>query len=446
VGGGGLARRGLGASELGRKREVANVVPFRGIRYRLPEAELGSVIAPPYDIISPDQQAALYEGHPLNIIRVELTREKAGEDRYAVAARTLGEWLAEGVLARDDSPAFYAYRQTFSLGGREVTRTGFFGAVQLQPFSAGVVLPHEGTLAAAKADRLALMRACEADVSPVFAMFNDGTGDVRATLERHRGERWRSRDGQQHELIPITDDASIEIIRNSLADQPVFIADGHHRYETALALRDQMRQQHPDAPPEAAFNYVLMLLVPTEDEGLVILPTHRVLRGVDAGDWAELRPRLKTCFDLASHRLASDDLEAEGERIIAWLQESDAPGRFAAYPGGDEIEFLSLQRGVAGANERHDVSTLQNLIVTPLVGEAGADLGHIRYVSDHATALRLVAEGEYTLALLLRSTTVAQVQEAALAGKRLPGKSTYFYPKVPTGLVLSLVGAEVTVG
>lgn len=425
---------------------MANVVPFRGVRYRLPEAELGMVIAPPYDVISPDQQAALYDRHRLNIIRVELTREEAGEDRYAAAARALRDWLAEGVLARDPSPAFYAYRQTFSLGPRRVTRTGFFAAVELQPYSAGAVLPHEGTLASARADRLALMRACEADISPVFAMFNDPTGEVRGVLAECSGTRWQGDGDQDHELMPIVADASIEIIRRSLADQPIFIADGHHRYETALALRDEMRGRHPQAAPEAAFNYVLMLLVPTEDEGLVILPTHRVLRNLDAADWADLRPRLQTRFDLTSERLARDDLEAEGERIVARLQESDAPGRFAAYLGGDEIEFLSLRRAPVSRDERHDVSILQDAIIIPLVGEGGADLGHINYVSDHATALRLVAQGECALALLLRSTTVAEVQEAALAGQRLPGKSTYFYPKVPTGLVLSLIGPEVMVG
>lgn len=427
---------------------MAEVAPFRGVRYRLPESELGSVIAPPYDVISPEQQAALYQRHPHNIIRIELAREEnaAGGDRYGRAAETLRDWLARGVLAQDDSPAFYAYRQTFSLNKRRVTRSGFFAAVALRPFADGVVLPHEGTLAAPKADRLALMRACQADVSPVFAMFGDATGEVREVLSRQSGLRWRGDGDQEHELTPITDGPSVEALRRGLADQPIFIADGHHRYETALALRDEMRARHPDAPPNAAFNYVLMLLVPVEDEGLVILPTHRVLKGADAGDWAELRPQLKTCFEIGAERMANDDVDAEGERIVARLREGDGPGRFAVYLGGGEIEYLSLRRGTIGADERHDVSLLQDAIITPLVGEGGADLGRIKYVTDQATAMRLVDEGEYGLGLLLRPTTVAQVQEAARAGKRLPGKSTYFYPKVPTGLVISLIGAEVTVG
>jgi uncharacterized protein (DUF1015 family) len=445
MGGDRIVRRSVGGAELG--TPVAEVLPFRGVRYRLPAAELGAVIAPPYDVVSPEQQAELYDRHPLNIIRVELAREQEGHgDRYALAAATLRQWLAQGVLARDDASAFYAYRQTFALGERMVTRTGFFAAVELHPFSAGVVLPHEGTLAAAKADRLMLMRACEADVSPVFGMFSDPDGGVREMLARQRGEQWRSPDGQQHELVPIVDRAAIEIVRRALSDRPIFIADGHHRYETALALRDELRSRYPDAQPDAAFNYVLMLLVPVEDEGLVILPTHRVLKDVAPRDWEELHPRLRSCFDLASDRLGNDDPAAEGERIIARLREGDGPGRFAAYRGGQEIEFLSLRPGMAAEDEQHDVSILHNRIITPLVGEGGADLGHIKYVSDQATALRMVQAGDYSLALLLRPTTVQQVQEAALAGQRLPGKSTYFYPKVPTGLVISLIGAEERVG
>src|SRR5205823_3006371 len=389
----------------------------QGLRYDPARAgDLGLVLAPPYDVITPREQAELHARSPYNVIRLILPEEA---DRGAAAARTLREWVARGLLVRDPTPAVYLYSQRFSLpDGTSRRRDGLLCRLRLEKFGAGIVRPHERTLPGPKADRLAILRATGANLSPIFGLYARPGEPVRA-LVGALGEPVVDVNGW-HQLWRLTDPAVIARIEAALAPETIIIADGHHRYETALQYRDEQRGN------EAA-RYVLTYLANMEEEGVVILPTHRLVRGAFQPAPADFEKAVSEWFEVMP--LLGGTRRAAGE--------------IDCVVGGHRYR-LRVGAGAAGAL-RHfppvvrtlDVAILHELILERVLGLHAEDLA---FTHDDDEAVAEVELGRASAAFLLNPPTMAQVREVCLAGELMPEKSTYFYPKLATGLVFSLVG------
>jgi uncharacterized protein (DUF1015 family) len=424
------------------------VRPFRALRYATDRVEnLARVLAPPYDVISAEEQAALYKRDPHNVIRLEYGRtsdaDTAADNRYTRANADLIAWREAGVLTQD-TPAYYPHRQRFSWAGTSYTRTGFFAAVELQAFGAGAVLPHEWTLKGPKADRLQLMRTCLASMSPVFGLY-DGRhtplGEVLAQATAAAPLASAHGHGFDDTLWRVNDPTVTAAVTEALSTRQILIADGHHRYETMLALRDDLRAAYPDAPADAAFNYAFMLLVDMHDPGLLILATHRLLT---------LSPAMLDAFCHAvCHRFEVAPLAvAHPNDITALLARQDGHA-FVWYTPG-RYQLLTAPRMLRNGLPVLDVQLAQEAVIGPLL--AGDPAGtatvesHVRYTINPAQAVARVDAGEAQGALFLNPTPIGDVFTLAAAGERLPQKSTYFYPKVPTGLVLHDLRPTVTVG
>ncbi len=424
---------------------MAEVRPFRALRYDAALADPAQNIAPPYDVISPAEQRALYGRSPHNIVRVEYgeTRETDSEadNRYTRAARDLCAWRDAGVLALDDVPAVYAYRQSFTWGGVRYERRQWFVALRLEPWDAGIIKPHERTLSNPKADRLDLLRATHTQVSPVYSIFRErGTafepppdGAPLAGFEA---------DGQHHSLGAITDAGAIASFAARIADADVYIADGHHRYETALAFRDEQRAAGGAWTGDEPSNFVLMALTHFSDPGLLVLPTHRLVTPPAYPD--DARARIARRFRVAA--VAPE--QAAGALADAARAGDSAFVAFGIGDGGgaslltlaDRAGVESLMpAGESAAWKRLDVNVLQYGILRDVFGIDDAALaagGAVTYTQDESEARAAVERGAARMAFLLNATPVAQIGAVADAGGRMPQKSTYFYPKLPTGLVL----------
>jgi uncharacterized protein (DUF1015 family) len=398
---------------------MAVVRAVHALRYDVARVgDLSRVIAPPYDVITPDEQDALYDASPYNVIRLILPREAA---RAEAASRTLREWMAGGILVRDPAPAVFLYAQTFTLpDGSTKTREGVLLSLGLEEFSRGVVLPHEKTLPGPKADRLAIIRATGANLSPIFGLYarrGECARDILGVSGPPLVEATNTSGG--HRLWRVTDAAAIARFAASLADERVIIADGHHRYETALAYRDE--QGTPAA------GTILAYLANLDEEGVVILPTHRVLRGALRMDAATLAARLADCFTI--ERLPPGRPRVAGE-IDCVLP--DRRLRLRAKP-----EAAACLAGLPPAIRGLDVSLLHGAILVPLLG-VGAEA--LEFTHDDEEAIDAVTTGSAAAAFLLNPPSLAAVRTVCLAGELMPEKSTYFYPKLATGLVFQPVG------
>jgi uncharacterized protein (DUF1015 family) len=429
---------------------MASVRPFHALRYQVERvADPASLLAPPYDVIDAAQQQVLYTRDPYNVIRLEygmpMPDDTAEYSRYTRAAETLREWLGDGTLTMEAGASFYPHEQHYEWERQRHVRRGFFAAVRLAPFNAGEVLPHEETLKGPKLDRMALMRQCLASFSPVFGLY-DGSDSELGELRRRAtaGTPLITAEGYEFDdRLWRTDDPELtEAIADGLKNRQILIADGHHRYETMLALRDQLREEFPDAPETAAFNYVLMLLVDLNDPGLLVLPTHRLLL---------LEPEMKAVFcRVAGHNFTMEKVIPEKpEAVAALLHRHRDEHAFVWYADGT-YSLLTSPKTLSDGLPVLDVTALQERIFTPLFaldvdGEASVEQS-IRYTQHIGDAVASVDRGEADGAIFLNPTPIRDVLTLAAAGIRLPQKSTYFYPKVPTGLVMHNLRPEVTVG
>ncbi len=414
---------------------------FRGIRYRGSGCcDLSALIAPPYDVISETMQADLYARHPHNFIRIELPQAPPGGSRYQAAGATLAKWREEGVLMTEDAPSVYVLEQEFEAGGETLQRRAVLCLVRLPEEGEGYVLSHEGTLAAAKADRLELMRACQVMTSPVMLICEDEDAELLDWLREVGGTPQAEaveHDGVRDRLWTVTDESKITRLIGGIGAGPLAIADGHHRFETAMAFRGEMRERHPAAPAEAEFNYALALITSARDPALAILPTHRLIAGLGGSGMAAMKERMSDAFDLTERPLPEAGME-----WAAWNGGGEA-GRttFGVYCGGDSYYLLS-PRGEDVANsgsavERLDVSIIHRLLIDPVIAGCSTGGCRIEYMTSAQDAVKRVRRGDAEAAVLLRRTRIEDVLAVAKAGQRMPGKSTYFYPKAPAGLVLS---------
>ncbi|MBO8167775.1 MAG: DUF1015 domain-containing protein [Thermoanaerobacteraceae bacterium] len=431
---------------------MAAIVPIKGLRYNQNKiTNIADVLTPPYDVIDPVAQQLFYDRHPYNIIRLELGKTYADDDtnnnRYTRAAKTFRQWWENGILVQDDKPSIYLYQQQFTVQDKTYTRTGFICGLQCEEYAPGAVLPHEETLPKAKEDRKKLMEACHANFSCIFGLYDEPEMKVQSLLlAACKGKKpdYAITDGQNvtHLLWAIQDQELIAEVQRILADKTVYIADGHHRYETALAHAEEMR-----ALGNPGYEHVMVTLVNLHDEGLVILPTHRLLKNIPELNMEQLLHSVADYFEI--EKIAATEHGVE-ERLSSTRQTS-----FVLYPGGEEAYQLTL-KGSCKPETLHghdksvpwrqlDVSILHSLILEKHLGIGSAQRAsgkYLAYTRDAQEALTKVQSGEYQLAVFMKPTKVEQVIAVAAAGDKMPQKSTYFYPKLITGLVINPLGIE----
>jgi uncharacterized protein (DUF1015 family) len=445
---------------------MADVRPFHGLRFtHAAVPDLGAVLSPPYDVIDAEDDRRLRERHPLNVVRLELTTASVAGgagDRYDEAAATLRRWREHGDLVPDREPAYYLHEASFAGPDGPATRRELIAAVRLEPWDRRVVLPHERTFPRAKADRLRLLAATQTNISPILVFFQrgnqGGTGPALDavdaawawTASRAPDATGTDSEGVRHRLWVLPDDAQtaplVHVLQTYFAGRPLFIADGHHRYETALNyLQDRRDQAGGDLRSDDPACFVMMHLVAEDDPGLVILPLHRLIRGVQSHDVTAMLDRLRADFDVDVRLTISDD-------DIAGVLHALLAGRVAhqtvalVLPGGRQMALLTRQADrllpAALPTDRPpswqslDVALVDSTIVRPILADAGLDAEDaLGYVRDAHDAIEQVRRGEADLAVLVNPTRVDQIAAVALAGERMPEKSTYFFPKAPTGLV-----------
>ncbi len=422
------------------------VRPFRAHMYRHEAgADLSDLTAPPYDVVSPGQRAALLARNVHNVVALELPDgpldPEVPGNRYETGGETWRRWHDEGVLVEDASPAIYVVEQSWEHEGAPITRRGFIAAVRLHPFSDGVVLPHERTLPKAISDRLDLTRATAANLSQVLGLFSDPAGETDALFEAATANEplctSTDAEGVVSRLWAIRDAAAIEAVSGIIGERQVFIADGHHRYTTALAYRDERRAADAAAgraPADPAYDFVMMALVNMDDPDLLVLPTHRRARAQDAFDVDGFWAALAEHFDLTAVEGSAVSALDGTTRTAFVIRTADGSTRLATIRA-DLDPARIIQDGHSDGWKRLDVTVLQELILKPLLGIDPDSPETLDRLSFAKTVDDAFAEGA-DVAFLLKATRMDQLREVALAGETMPQKSTYFYPKLASGLVM----------
>ena len=423
---------------------MADVRPFPALRYA-PDIDLSRVICPPFDTISRQEQRRLYKLSPHNAVRLELP-ERNG-DPYAAAAKTLRRWLDKGTLARDETPAFYVYQHEFDHGGKRYQRRVLFGRLRLEPWDAGTVLPHERTFSAPKEDRLKLLESLSLNTSPIFLMYPDSRKQVTPVLARAIGDapgvQFADGDGLEHSLWRIDDPHVIAAVRRGLEIDKLYVADGHHRYETALAYRDERLAGCASPPsPDAPENFVFVALAAVDDPGLLVLPIHRL---VNAG------VPLERALNSLSPLFEVQALPSLAGLMREMAERGRTVNSFGLVAAGSP-EFYLLTLSDPGAVEAHlpgerspawrrlDAAIARHVILRHalrLSDEQMDDVRTVWYDESAESAAAEVREGRARYAVLLNPISPREVVAVADAGERMPQKSTFFYPKIPTGLLFN---------
>jgi uncharacterized protein (DUF1015 family) len=414
---------------------MADVQPLRALHYDQSVAgPLQDLVAPPYDVIDPPARVALQARSPHNVVAIDLPE---GDDPYATAAATLRAWIEEGAVVRDPEPALWALVQDYTApDGRKLTRRGFLARVRVEDYGPGRIRPHERTHPGPKEDRLRLTRATKANLSPIFSLYSDPSGAAWGALEPHvAGEPWgeaTDEDGTVHRLHRITDTDTHARVHEALAEAELLIADGHHRYETARVYAEEIGG-------EGDHRYVLMCLVALEDEGLTVFPTHRLVSDTTPEQQEGLATTLRGLFDIEPTTL--EELappESDGPLVMGYLDAHfKKPMRLTLKDQSTADDALP---GMPEAYRRLDTAVLEALLLTGPLGLSEHDISELHrfgYARSAQAGIDLVSSGEYDLGFFLRPTPVRQVREVAAEGVSMPPKSTYFFPKVITGMLFN---------
>lgn len=434
---------------------MAEIQPFRGLRYDVAQVgDLSDVTCPPYDVIDEAFQEALYQRHPCNVIRMELNRTEPGDatsdERYRRASGFLRRWTQEGVLMREPEEAIYVYHQQFRWEGRDFTRKGFMARIRLERFGEGKVFPHEQTLSGPKADRLLLLQATQTNLSPIFGLFPDDDLAAQTPLEDHVIGKTplEATDhlGVLHRLWPVSKAEVVNKVKEVLRDKPVFIADGHHRYETAINYRDGLVAAGTNIGPDHPANFVMMMFVGMSDPGLVILPTHRLLTGLGSLRAADVEGALSSHFTLqamgtgdAAAKRTWEEIELDGSQTaFGFGTTADGEWRLARVKDASPMKQLAAQqsddwRGLG-------VSLLHKLAVDHLLCAKHPGAPRFTYVHSLAEVAAAQSQKQCDLACLVPAAGIGHVEKIAARLEKMPPKSTYFYPKLLTGLVFNSVG------
>jgi uncharacterized protein (DUF1015 family) len=451
---------------------MAEVHPFRALRYDTNRVKLGDVLTQPYDKITPVMQERYYAASPYNLIAIEKGKSLPGDSGennvYTRAGGKIKEWIAQGVLAQDQAPSMYVYSQEYLVPGTHTrkVRIGFIALGRLEDYDAKIVFPHERTLSAPKADRIELLRHTHVQTGQLFMLYDDAPRQIDNYLEEiaRTPAPFEMRDEFEvtHRLWPITDAASIRRVQAAMADKKIIIADGHHRYETALNFRNESRARLGKIDPLAAHEFAMMTFINTHSRGLTILPTHRLIRNVANFEFEKFRNRLTPFFDWYSYPFLNS-----AERTASYAEfRKDFAGQnhgrraIGIYPGTidgkagafylfllrKDVDLETLLPDMSEAQRGLDVVLLHRLILEKGLGitaEAVVAETNVRYEREIDAAIAALDKGEAQLACLLNPVRVQQVVEIALGGDVLPQKSTDFYPKLLSGLAIYRIEGKV---
>jgi uncharacterized protein (DUF1015 family) len=432
---------------------VAHIRPFAGIHYATrPDLDLSKVIAPPYDVLDVKEKAELQSRHPNNIVTVDLPwlppKTVGPQEAYDGANVTLQAWLSAGILKRDARPALYPYTQTYEHAGKTFHRRGFFGLVRLSPFGHGQIVPHELTYASAIEDRLKLMRATGVQLSPIFGLFSDPTSEVTKLLYGGVGRPQfdATMDGIRNQMWVVNDSSIVNRVEDLMGTKPIYIADGHHRYTTALQYQKEMEQNNGGAlPPEHPANYCLFSLVSMQDDGLLILPTHRLIGGLQNFDIAKFKSLVAKNFDVAETSYGENEVDDFVDNELPKLP----PHTFGLYDGrAKKLYQLALKNEdvlkpfepqKSDAWRRLDVAILQRYLLDEVfapnfTANKEVTKGYTAYANQVAPQ---VDGNKFQVALLLRSTPLHALEELGKHNEVMPQKSTFFYPKLATGMIIN---------
>jgi len=432
---------------------LADIRPFQGVHYNPSLVkDIAKVICPPYDIINPQMQQELYQRSDYNFVRIEYGRElpqdKDTFNKYTRAAATFKDWLAQSILIIDERPALYIDEHTFTYQGKTYHRRNINCLVKLEDWSKMVIRPHEGTLPRAKSDRLNMLWMLQANTSPVMSLYEDKDKEIASILKeqtRHKPSLQVSNsDGESHRMWAVTGEKIIERIKSCLSGQPLYIADGHHRYESALIYQRERYSSSPPKTKETPFDFVMMTLVDIKDPGLVILPAHRLIRGMEQSALKGLLTRLKTFFNVEDHTISKTDIRSQINTLL--FKDKGKTKLLLCGLKQGRIQVISVRDPEAirpmfpafhsEFYQKLDVSIVDHVILEELLGlshdKAGALLD---YNHDAETAIKKVLENEYQLGIIVNPVKPEMIKAIADSGDRMPRKSTYFYPKVPAGLV-----------
>jgi len=444
---------------------MAKIVPFKGILYNPNKIhDLSDVAAPPYDVISEQDQCYFYDCHSQNVIRLILGKiaenDRPGNNCHTRAAECFQQWRSEKILVQDHSPAFYLTSVQFPFEDRTITRFGLIASVRLEPFEKGIILPHEKTFSKVKSERLELMKVCHTNFSPIFSLYSDRNGVLdflkNSVVDKVPDNIFtEKRNRHQHKMWRITAPEIHRYVSESMRESRIFIADGHHRYETALNYRDWLAAKTPDFSENHPANYVMMYLSSMEDPGVVILPAHRMLKGVSDSLLAEFIQKAEAYFDIVRIPYSQKEGSRGKNEFLAKLKsDTDRTVFGVSLKNTRELYLLTLKPGVMkemfgneipDALRNLDVTVLTRLIFMEMLGfdQAGLDNEKlIAYSSIAEEAVDAPGAGKCDISFILNPTKIEQVRDIALKGLIMPRKSTYFYPKVITGQVMNGLKAE----
>lgn len=425
---------------------MAEIKAFNGLRFTAEAGTIGELCCPPYDIISASQRNSFISTNPHNIIRLELPKKDPsdGDEAYAKAGECLRKWLVAEFLKKDEKPGIYVYEMDFYANGGNYSVKGFISLVKLEEFSKGIILPHEETLSKAKTDRFNLMCATGCNFSQIYSLYMDGDGGAYSIIDgASKGapdSEFVDGDGVCHKLWCVYDEAVIAALTAKMADKKLYIADGHHRYETALNYKKHCHESRQDAD---AADYVCMMMVNMENDGLVVFPTHRIVRDLPAFNYKEVCDKCADYFDIVPY--------LNREKGEKGLEQAYAEGKksFVMFTGDNNYTLLTLKSAetmkklmpdASEALRELDVSVLHSLVLERIFGIDKANMAkqiNLIYTRSADEAIAAVDGKRANCCFLLNPTRVSEIRDVASAGEKMPQKSTYFYPKLTTGLVMN---------
>lgn len=423
---------------------MAEIKPFCALRFNTEKAgAIDTLVCPPYDIISDKQREDYIKANANNVIRLELPK---GENPYETASETLKEWEAKGTLALDDKPAIYIYEEEFSAYGETKKIKGIICRVKIEEFEKGVVLPHEFTLSKAKEDRFNLMSATDCNFSQIYSLYMDDERNTASRIDSLSNGapdvQLTDESGVTHRLWIVTDTEELKVLCSDFAARKLYIADGHHRYETALNFRNAQRAAGKASEGDGV-DYVMMMLVDMQNDGLVVFPTHRMVRDLDSFDCEALCKKASEYFDITD----CDNISSAEDTLRKYYD--DGKKAFALYCGGDSYKLFILKDisimdkklpELSSASRQLDVAVLHTLVLEESLGidkENMANQINLTYTKSFDEAIEKVKKGEAQCSFILNPTRVTEIRDVAAADEKMPQKSTYFYPKLITGLVMN---------
>lgn len=433
---------------------MAKVIPFCGLRYNTDVvSDLREVTAPPYDIISKEQQDSFYEKSEFNIVRVDFAKDFPDDNdennKYKRAGEEFDNWIKRGVLKKEEKPAFYIYEQRFKYSDSEVSLKGIISAVKIEEFEKKIILPHEETLSKAKTDRFNLMKTTGANMSQIYSLFLDEDLEVEFLIKSYsQGSpdvSFVTDDGIKQNIWIITDEEKTKKISDAFESKKLFIADGHHRYETALRYRDTMHREN-NSFGEEPYDYVMMMLTSMSDSGLLVFPTHRMIKNLPDFDETILVSSLTEDFSVSKVHLTDGDYS---EIIMDGISAVKDEKCFALYTGKDFYYRFELKNidvidnyitDKSKAYKHLDVTLLHTLVLDRFLGIDRKNMENqknLSYTRDASMAVEKVQSGEYQCSFLINATNVSDIKEVSLANEKMPQKSTYFWPKLVTGIVIN---------